>query len=175
MVSDARGHPVAGAAVQAQIDASHAGRFAVIATALTDKGGRYRIVLPTDMGYFVSARAPDGGVAEIRLSQSKLVQERDKMKDLNLKAANRAVRGVVNDRQGNPVAGAVVMARISGGMHFPSSAVTDDRGRFSLEHLNDDPSIYMSVKAPGRGWIGDRTIGPGDHDVTVTVAPSHWD
>jgi len=176
VVLDSQGRPVGGASVQAQIDASHFGRFAVVAMARTDKEGRYRMELGgTSMSYAISAKAPSFSVAETLVPQHQLVQGQVKVKDLVLKAADRVVRGVVKDAQGMAVAGVIVLAKPMRGPDFPGSAVTDGRGQFALKHLNNAPVIYLFAKVPGRGWIGDSTIKPGDTEVVIKVGPSHYD
>jgi len=176
VVLDSQGRPVGGASVQAQIDASHFGRFAVVATARTDEEGRYHMELSgTSMSYAISAKAPSFSVAETLVPQHQLAQGRGKVKDLVLKTADRVVRGVVNDLQGKPVGGVIVSAKPTDGPEFSASAVTDDMGQFALEHLNNAPLIYLLANVPGRGWIGSGTIRPGDTEVVIKVGPSHYD
>lgn len=177
IVQDANGRPVVGATVQAQIDASHFGRWAIVATVQTDAEGHYQMDLAdTDaMGYAISARAAGYGVAEIVLSQVHIAEGQGKNHDFILKAANRVVRGTVKDTQGKPVAGVVITAKSIEGPEFAESAVTDEQGQFIFKQLTDDPVIYVFAGVPGRGWIGYDTIRPGDTDVAITVGPSHWD
>lgn len=176
IVLDSQGRPVGGASVQAHIAGAHSDRFALVATARTDKEGRYRMELAgTSSSYAISARAASYSVTETLLNQSQLAPGRGKVKNLVLKDADRVVRGVVNDAQGKPVPGAFVLARPLEGRDFPSCVVTDDKGQFALEGLNNDLVIYLFAEAPGRGWIGDCTIAPGDTEVVIQVQPSHYD
>lgn len=176
-VKDAEGRPVANATVQVQIDASHMGRFAIIAGARTDSGGRYNLDLPCSYAgqYAVSARAPGFSVAEVMVDQPEIVPAREIVKDLMLKASNRKVRGVVRDTEGKPVVGAVITSKAMGSQNYPGSSITDASGRFVLEGLDAAPVIYIFARVPGRGWIGDSAIKPDDQELIVTVAPSHWD
>lgn len=175
-VLDSQGRPVAGASVQAQIDASHLGRFAVVATARTDKDGRYQMELAAmSMAYAISARAPGCGVAEMVVPAHQLTQGQGRMKDLVFGAADRVVRGAVKDAQGRPVAGVIISAKPSGGAAFSASPVTDDKGQFILERLGNEAVIYLDAVAPGRGWIGDGDLKPGQADVVITVGPSRFD
>lgn len=176
-VVDSQGRPVAGASVQAQIDASHMGRFAVVASAVTDKDGRYRMELaPMSADYAISARAPGYSAAEVAVPQYQVAEGKGKLKDLVLGAADRVVQGAVKDAQGRPVAGAIISAVPSGGgPEFPESRVTDDKGQFTLEHMSNQTDIRVGAKVPGRGWIGDSALKPGQTDVVIRVEPSHWD
>jgi len=175
-VLDSRGRPAAGAVVQAQIDGSHLGRFAIVATAQTDKDGRYQMELAgTSLNYAITAKAPGFGLAETIVPQRNLVSGPAKVEDLVLKAADRGIRGVVRDPQGRPLPGVIVLAKPMGGPPFRPSVVTDDKGQFALEHLTLAPVIYLFAKAPGRGWIGDCTIHPGDTEAAIGVGPSHYD
>jgi protocatechuate 3,4-dioxygenase beta subunit len=173
-VKDARGRPVVNASVRAQIDASHMGRFAVVAEARTGTDGRFELEVANCMAqYAVSAHAPGFSVAEMVLKHSDIVKESGR--DLVLKAADRKLRGVVIDPGGKPVPGAVVTAKANAVKVYPRSAVTDSSGRFALEHLDDEPTIYVYARVPGRGWSGCGTIAPGDQDLTITAAPSTAD
>jgi hypothetical protein len=174
-VLDSQGRPVAEARVQAQIDGSHLGRFATVATARTDKDGRYQIELTgTSINYAITAVAPGYGPTETLMPQDKLVQGMAKVEDLMLRAADRKIRGAVQDPRGRPLPGVIVFAE-SGGQGFLASAVTDEKGQFTMEHLTDDPAISLFATAPGYGWIGDRTIQPGEKEVFIKVGPSHYD
>jgi len=173
-VKDANGNPLANALVQAQIDASHMGRFAVVAKARTDKDGRYQLEVANIMAqYAVSAHAPGFSVAEVVLNQSETAEGKER--DLVLKAADRKLRGVVKDAEGKPVPGAIVTARATATRVYPGSAVTDSSGHFVLENLDDEPTIYVYASVPGRGWSGSSTIKPGDQELTITAAPSNGD
>ncbi len=167
-VKDARGRALVNALVQAQIDASHMGRFGVVAKARTDKDGRYQMEVPSiSAQYAVSAHAPGFSVAEVVLDQSEIPGGHD----LVLKAANRKLRGLVIDTKGNPVPGAIVTARATATHVYPGSSITDSSGHFALEDLDDEPVIYVYANVPGRGWTGNSTIKPGDQELTITAAP----
>jgi hypothetical protein len=172
-VKDANGRPAVNALVQAQIDASHMGRFAVVAKVQTGKDGRYQLELAGMVGqYALSARAPGFSVTEVMLTQPEIARGQEMVKDLVLKAANRKVRGVVTDAEGKPVPGAIITATTSEARDFPGSSITDVSGHFVLENLDDEPVIYVFAHVPGRGWIGDGAIKPGDQELTMTAAPS---
>ncbi|HUW59099.1 MAG TPA: carboxypeptidase-like regulatory domain-containing protein [Planctomycetota bacterium] len=178
VVLDSRGRPVAGAKVQAQISGSHLGRFAVVAAARTERDGLYRMELAgMSLDYVLSAAAPGYTLTEMLIPQHQLAQGQGKMKVIVLQSADRVVRGLVVDPEGKPLAGVIISAKSMGGPQFPDSAVTDAGGRFTLEHLSNDPVIYLFAKAPGRGWIntGSNTIGPGDREVVIRVGPSPYD
>ncbi len=169
-VKDASGLPLVNALVQAQIDASHMGSFAVVAKARTDKDGRYQLeVANITAQYAVSARAPGFSVAEVVLDQSEI--DEGKERDLVLKAADRKLGGVVIDTKGNPVPGAIVTARATATRVYPGSSITDSSGHFVLENLDDERCIYVYASVPGRGWRGSSTIKPGDQKLTITAAP----
>lgn len=197
-VLDSQGRPVSGASVRAQIHVPHCGRFATVATVRTDKNGRYQMELAgTSISYAIIVKAPGFGTTETIAPQYQrvqgptkakdqilravdrmihgVVQEQTKVKDLVLRAADRTIHGVVHDPQGKPLPGVIVSAKRSGGPPFPASAVTDDKGRFALEHLTGAPTIYLFARVPGRGWIGSCTIRPGETEVVIKVGPSHYD
>lgn len=170
-VKDASGRPVADASVQAQIDASHMGRFAVVAKTRSGKDGRYQLEVANFMAqYAVSAHAPGFSVAEVVLNHPDIAAGKER--DLVLKAADRKLRGVVIDTRGTPVPGAIVTARAAATKVYPRSAATDSSGRFALEGLDDEPTIYIYAHVPGRGRSGSGTMKPGDQELTITAAPS---
>jgi protocatechuate 3,4-dioxygenase beta subunit len=210
IVLDPKRRPVAGAKVEAQIDASHMGRYGIVATTQTDKEGNYQLELPvpTIMSYVISARAPGFTAGEIVVAPNELLRSRVmseevagrqqkeaetmsvfldslsqlvsaqktvRMKELVLKTADRKVRGVVKDGRGNPVPGAIITATASPHRRFPESAVTDEKGRFTLEHLDDSSLIYVFANVPGRGWRGSVCPKPGETDVQIEVATPSWD
>jgi len=177
-VKDAKGNPLPGATVQAQIDASHMGRYGIVASCLADKAGRYVLDVPNfSAQYAVSARAAGFSEAEVMINQPEIAEAVGGQiaKDLTLRAASRTLRGVVKDAAGKPVPGAVVTARASATHIYPGSGVTDAEGRFVLDGLDDEPCIYVQAGAPGRGWVGTGTVKPGDKEISITVGPSHWD
>ena len=211
IVLDSKRRPVVEANVLVQIDASHMGRYGIVATTRTNKDGRYQLELAgaTITSYAISARAsgysvgilvvgpnelapafvvPDGVAQEPEkkpemaalktlgaLSQLISKQKTVEVKELVLKAADRVVRGVVKDERGHLVPGAIIAATPSERPQFPDSAVTDDKGRFTLQHLDDSSSIYVFARVPGRGWGGDVCPRPGETDVVITVATPYWD
>ena len=177
VVRDTQGKAIAAAGVSAQIDASHLGALGTVASVQADKDGRYEMELPAhdSISYAISASAPGYTVTEMLLREGRLTPGADAKRDLVLQTADRVVRGVTKDEQGNPVAGVVVTARATGGPDFPDSAVTDEEGRFTLEHLNNVRGIYLFAKAPGRGWIGNTTIDPDQTNVAIELGPSRWD
>ena len=149
-----------------------------MATAEADRDGKYRLDLPAGgIAFAVSATAPGFTTAETLAGEAHLPRELGNAigKDFVLKAANRVVRGIVKDAEGNAVPGVVVSAKAMEGPEFPASAVTDARGRFAFESLSDEPLIYLFADAPGRGWTGDTTIRPGGVQAVITVGPSRYD
>jgi hypothetical protein len=175
-VVDTQGQPVAGATVQAHLDAAHFGRLGTVATTRTGKDGRYQMALAgTSVGYTVTVEAPGYGPVQTSAPQHRIVAGPVKLKDMVLRAADRRIRGLAVDPQGKPSAGVIVSAKATGGERFLASAVTDDKGQFALEHLTEDPVIYLFATAPGRGWIGNGSIHPGETEVVIRVGPSHWD
>ena len=91
-----------------------------------------------------------------------------------LNPADRVVRGVVKDRQGQPIPGAIVMAHPTGYQAFPLCDVTDAKGRFSLEHVSSRARSTLA-QVPGRNWIGRSTAKPGKAEAMVEVGPASWD
>ena len=175
-VKDANGRPVVNALVQAQIDASHMGRFAIVAKARTDKDGRYQLEVPNITAqYAVSAHASGFSVAEFVLDQPEIAEGKEIVKDLVLKAADRKLRGLVMDAKSKPVPGAIITAIASATHSYPGSSVTDSSGHFVLENLDDERAINVYAHVPGRGWTGESTVKQGDQEVTIIAAPSHWD
>ena len=123
-----------------------------MATAQTDKDGKYQIALGSELimgNYAIYAMAP-GYLRRGNASGPRGTRERGHgpgqtgevgtaakvEKDFVLNPADRVVRGVVKDRQGRPLPGAVVMAHPTGYQALPLCAVTDAKGRFSLEHVD---------------------------------------
>lgn len=176
VVLDSQARPVAGVSVQAQISASHFGRYGVVATARTNKDGRYQMDLAvTATDYVIIAKAAGCSPAEVAIPQRQFAEGKGKIKDLVLHRADRTIRGVVRDDQGKPVPGVIISAEPERGPKFPAVAVTDDKGRFTLEHLSKCPVIRLYARAPGRGWVGHATIRAAEKDAVIRVAPSHWD
>jgi hypothetical protein len=176
LVADAQGHPLAGVPVQARIDHWNIGRIGVIATAPTDKEGRYQLEVPSNFSYLIGAEAPGCGAAEVKVSQNQLeqAQKQAMVMDLVLKAADRKVSGVVKDAHGQRIPGAVVGTKTTGGADAAGAVVTDAQGQFTLEHLSDVSDIRVSVRVPGRWLVGDARIKPGDKELVIPVAPPTW-
>jgi len=176
-VRNERGRPVPGVDVQARIDASHMGRYDVLATGKTDTGGRYRLAVPPGISYAIQVRAPGHSRAETLVTNTEIALERKKVlaKDIVLRSADRVVRGVVRDAVGDPVPGAVVTATAGEGRAFPVAAITDAKGAFTMERLDASPAISLFVTVPGRGWCGSAHITPASGDVEITVKRSYYD
>ena len=169
-VLDSQGRPIAGVSLQAQIGGSHLGTFGTMARARTDKAGRYQIELGWGLPYVITAKAPGYSTAEMVVPQHELVPGPAKV-NLILRTADRVIRGVAQDPQGKPLPGVIVWAKSESHTPFPGAAVTDDKGEFALEHLSDDPVIYLFATVPGRGWAGSETVSPSETRVLIKVGP----
>jgi protocatechuate 3,4-dioxygenase beta subunit len=202
VVVDPQHHPIAGAQIQAQISASHFGRYGLIASTKTDENGRYQIELVgSGMDYVISAKAPGYVGSEITVSAlvlpsiqlpqpvegqkteaisteqlESLLPDSYKniaVEEMVLSPANRSIHCVVKDSKGNPVPGAVVAARLSRTRSLLGAAITDAQGQCTLEHLENSKSISLSAEVPGRGWSNMMdTIEPDQQAVEIKVAPS---
>ena len=134
------------------------------------------------MGYAITATAPGFGAAEYVLGDTQITisttrpgeQGKVTLKDLVLTPANRTVRGSVKDSRGQGVPGVILTTRSGEGLGLSWSAVSDEKGQFVLEKVSGDRIIVLA-KAPGRGWIGTSTLNPGETEITIDVAPSHYD
>jgi uncharacterized GH25 family protein len=178
VVRDPQGNPIAGAAVTAQVDASHMGHSAAFTATQTDNNGRYRLALDpitaTDC-YVVSANAPGYTEASKDVTSKQLLLHREPSEDIVLHPNNRTVRGVVQDLQGRPVPGAVLTAKRMDKHAYPGCVVSDAQGRFVIEHLDDADEIHLFAHVPGRGWVDyASTIGPGAKEVVVSVGPHYY-
>ncbi len=195
VVRGSQGQPVAGATVRAKIvvggEHQSGGLSDVVATAQTDKEGKYQIALGGVLimgNYAISAMAPGYGTAGTQVVPADLGSEAmapnrpdgigpaaKVEKNFVLNPADRVVQGVVKDRQGLLLPGAVVMAHPAGYQAFPLCAVTDAKGRFSLEHVVNVGTIYLFAHVPGRHWIGRSTVRPGKAEAVIEVGPASWD
>ena len=171
LVVDKQGRPIEKARVRAKIVAPHIATLWSSRAFPTDDKGRYRIgLIPPGMGYTVSAQARGYGPADVRVNTQPGQRGNVKVKDLVLEPANRSVSGLVRDQRGNPVHGAIVV-EMSVRQPLPRrSSVTDEKGRFTLEHLVDR-ELYLHASVPGWGWEGKRTAKPDMADVVITVGP----
>jgi hypothetical protein len=190
VVRDPKGKPIAGATVSARVDASHMGRSGVFATTQTNQDGRYRLALAglTIASYAISAQLPGYSDADKCVNPNDLI-DADKPVDLDdpfkkatvdlvLFPNDRTVRGIVKDLKGRPVPGAVLTAKRTSKLEsYPGCVVSDAQGRFVLEHLDNAETINISAHVPGRGWIGQFSLGidPGKNEVEVQVGPSFRD
>ncbi|MHB1557921.1 MAG: carboxypeptidase regulatory-like domain-containing protein [Isosphaeraceae bacterium] len=153
-VVDAAGRPVAGASVllRRQVRAKN-GRIVVDEPVLagdgpivlnTDAEGRFRARgrYPSGCEYYAEAQAP--GRLAARSTSIAVGRGQDRPITLVLRAI-QAVEGRVLDRQGKPIAEAVV--RQTGDGPMPTSAATDGDGHFRLEGVVEGPAAIVAEKA----------------------------
>ena len=162
VVRDTKGRAMTGATLARIVTGGEhqpGGLSDVVATAQTDEDGKYGAslgsvpimgnyaiyamaagycpaatqVLPADLGGESMAPGKPG-----KASTATKVEE-----DFVLNSADRVVRGVVKDRQGQPLAGAVVTANPMGDRALPLCAVTDANGRFFLDHIGSVGAISL--------------------------------
>lgn len=144
-------------------------RFSPFGETTTDELGKYRLTgLTKGDRYHLEVEAKEG--AEVRdwrytMPYSHTVEvengETIELPDAELKTNGQTLSGVVVDPDGNPVKGITVSARLATGMHLsrpqngpPPWTETDDKGRFKLSHLPDEPVSLMAYKAnPAGGRI----------------------
>jgi hypothetical protein len=139
-------------------------RMSTVGESTTDVEGRYRIdgLEPGDR-YAFEVVDKEGLVDPDWRHQSPYVQTvraqagEVSLPDVNLATRGQALRGVVVDPQGKPVAGVNVSASLVGGRSLsrprsgpPPWATTDAEGRFDLRQLPDQP-IELMVYKPGPG------------------------
>ena len=111
----------------------------------TDSDGRFRAPrrVPIPDEYFAEVMAP--GRLSAR-SRSVVVTEHGQEIPPVILPLVRTISGQVVDRQGQPVAGALVQQAGDGPM--PTSATTDEQGRFQLPGVLEGPAILV-VRKPG--------------------------
>ena len=174
-VVDSAGVPIAGAAVQIrrQVRAKD-GRVIVVdpiadedgsTVFRTDSDGRYRTRrrFPASGESYAEASAP--GRLAARSPARPMAEQSGKPAVLVLRRL-REVEGRVVDRQGQPVAGAVV--RQSGDGSLPTEAVTAPDGRFRLEGVLEGPALVFAEKAGFRFHF--QPIDDGSGPVEVVLA-----
>ncbi len=154
-VVDTAGQPIAGASVRIwrqlrnkagvviAVDPITAGDGSVALR--TDADGRYRSRrrFPAHASYYAEAFAP--GRLTARSPAIDLAEQSRKPPVLVLRGL-RTIEGRVVDRQGQPVAGAVV--RQSGDGPMPTETLTADDGRFRLPGVLEGPAFVFAEK-PG--------------------------
>ena len=177
---------MAGTTLQAQIvvggEHETGGLSDVLATARHDKDGKYQVSLAAlVMGnYVISAMAPNYGAARTEVTAADLevpaapagksgtsAATAKAEKQFVLNPANRTVQGVVKDKQGRPLAGAIVMGHPTGYRPVPLCAVTDAKGHFDfaahrkpLRSLSVCPGSRPQLDRPGYGRTSE---GRSDH------------
>ena len=119
---------------------------------VTDAGGRVRVPTPPGAGLGVRVHVPGVGA----LQNVQVEPGRDALTIAIRRAKGPAVRGVVRDEAGKPVADARVVATLAGGTgpfataSAEAFATCDGEGRYVLEHL---PGTYLaSIAAWKHGY-----------------------
>ncbi|HEY1379398.1 MAG TPA: carboxypeptidase regulatory-like domain-containing protein, partial [Gemmataceae bacterium] len=130
----------------------------------TDVDGRYRVGgLKAGDRYFFMIEDPAGMADPGWHYQSPYIQtlrpgaDEVKLPDVKLMSRAQTLRGVVVDPQGKPVAGLTVSARLGNGQSLsrpqtgpPPWTETDERGRFELRQLPDQPlELMIYRRSPG--------------------------
>ena len=131
----------------------------------TDADGRYRTRrrFPAHAAYYAEAAAP--GRLAARSPAVAVARESDKPAVLVLRRV-RTVEGRVVDRQGQPVAGAVV--RQSGDGPMPTETLTAADGRFQLPGVIEGPALIFAEKPGFR--FGFRPVDDGSQPAEVVLA-----
>ncbi len=131
----------------------------------TDADGRYRTRrrFPAHAAYHAEAAAP--GRLAARSPAVVVARESDPPAVLVLRRL-RTVEGRVVDRQGQPVAGAVV--RQSGDGPMPTETLTAADGRFQLPGVIEGPALIF-VEKPGHRF-GFRPVDGGSQPAEVVLA-----
>jgi hypothetical protein len=173
-VVDAAGRPIAGAAVRLWRQLRFKNGRIVLADPIAagDGGfvlhpgadGRFRARgrFPAAGEYYVEATAP--GRLSARSAAVPIARESDKPSVLVLRRV-RTAEGRVVDRQGRPIAGAVV--RQSGDGPMPTEAVTDDDGRFHLPGVIEGSALIFVEKASFRPSLQPADDGPKPVEVVL--------
>ena len=133
-VRDPAGNPIAGALVRVSDR-----------RATTAVDGSYRFPIVARGRTYVNARAE--GYAQARLILEEISAGEDQVADFELREEFR-VEGVVRDRFGHPVQGAIVTSFYS----HENDAYTDESGRYALHHL-DPGRPKHTVFAKKEGWV----------------------
>ncbi len=116
---------------------------------------------------------PDRAVAELRLAL------------LPSDSTRRAIAGRVTAPDGHPLAGARIEWKDGAGTRFAADesygeihAITDHRGEYWLEFVDDYETCYLGVAAPGWGPRVQHGVRPGTPEkpaeVNFVLEPGHW-
>jgi len=152
-VLDTAGRPISGAPVQIWRIARDSIQRVIDLEPILSQDGRAAVRTDSEGRYRAPRRVPlpDEFFAEVLATgklpaQSPLVIVADREQELPTVTLRRvrALSGQVVDRQGQPVAGALVQQAGDGPM--PTSATTDEQGRFRLPGVLEGPAILVVRK-----------------------------
>ena len=140
------------------------------AEAVIDAGGQFEVPALAAGMLSVSLRTRDGKPARDLPAEGRAIQP-GKTTELTVKLEGltrlRAVEGRVVDRQGKPVAGALVFQ--SGDGPSRTRASTHDDGRFRLEGINSEGPAFVFARKRGFRFHGQRIDdAPGPITLTLT-------
>ncbi len=140
------------------------------AEAVIDAGGQFEVPALAAGMLSVSLRTRDGKPARDLPDEGRAIQPGETTK-LTVKLEGltrlRAVEGRVVDRQGKPVAGALVLQ--SGDGPSRTRASTHDDGRFRLEGINSEGPAFVFARKRGFRFHGQRVDdAPGPITLTLT-------
>ncbi len=131
----------------------------------TDAQGRYRTMrrLPVNYAYVAEARAP--GRPPVR-SAAITPGDRDREFPPIVLRRLRTIEGRVVDRQGRPVAGALVYQSGDGPMR--TETLADRDGRFALSGVFEGPAIVLARKGGFRAHF--QPVDDGAASIRITLA-----
>ncbi len=174
-VTTEAGQPLEGVGINAYVD----GIGVPLGYVKSDKEGRYRLDhLPVATGLWLLAAKKDYLDARPTFL---IAADKDRLARLDVAMKPRprggAVRGVVTDRQGKPIAGAEI-ANPGNSSDRIRRARTDERGVFQLEDVYEDGALGPELIVKAKGFAPQRLAfrsGPADKpaELSVQLEPGH--